>query len=244
MAKQGGMGDNLYVAGYDVSGDIGSLGKISGGPNLIEVTAIDKSAYERIGGLRDGSLDFSAYFNPATDQAHDRFSTLPTSDVVVTYARGTALGGHAAAMVAKQIGYDGNREDSGAFTFKVSALANSYGLEWGRQLTAGKRSDTTATNGSSIDTAASVSFGAQAYLQVFSFTGTSCTVTLQDSADNSSFANLTGGGFTAATGITSQRIETGRTQEVRRYLRVATTGTFSQCTFAVVVVKNDVAVTF
>ena len=36
------------------------------------------------------------------------------------------------------------------------------------------------------------SFGVQAYLQVFSFTGTDVTITIQDSADNSSFANITG----------------------------------------------------
>jgi hypothetical protein len=30
MAKQSGLGDNLYVAGYDLSGDIGSLETISG----------------------------------------------------------------------------------------------------------------------------------------------------------------------------------------------------------------------
>lgn len=244
MSKQSGLGDNLYVAGYDLSGDIGSLSRIGGGPAALEVTGINKSGYERIGGLRDGAMEFTSYFNPAAAQAHPRLASLPSADVILTYARGTTLGNQAACLVAKQIGYDGTRGDDGALTFSVAAQANGYGIEWGQQLTAGKRSDTTATNGTSIDTTASVSFGAQAYLQVFSFTGTSCTVTIQDSADDASFANLTGGGFTAATGITSQRIETGRTQAVRRYLRVATTGTFSQCTFSVVIVKNATAVTF
>jgi hypothetical protein len=244
MTKQGGMGDNLYVAGVDVSGDIGSLGRIGGGPAALEVTSITKSGYERIGGLRDGAMEFNSYFNPSAGQEHLLFRGLPTADVIATYARGTTLGNQAACLVAKQINYDGNRGDDGSFTFSVAAQANGYGIEWGRQLTAGKRSDTTATNGASIDTLASVSFGAQAYLQVFSFTGTSCTVTIQDSADDASFANLTGGGFTAATAITTQRIETGRTQAVRRYLRIATTGTFSQCTFSVVIVKNETSVTF
>ena len=39
MAKQTGLGDNCYVSGYDLSGDVGSLGRVGGGPALLEVTA-------------------------------------------------------------------------------------------------------------------------------------------------------------------------------------------------------------
>lgn len=241
MAKQGGMGDNLYVAGYDLSGDIGSLGRIGGGPALQDVTAIDKSAHERIGLLRDGAMEYTSWFNPSANQEHARLSLLPTTDVAMQYARGTTLGAPAAVMIAKQVNYDPTRGQDGSFSFGVSALANGYGIEWGRQLTAGKRTDTTATNGASIDTTASAAFGAQAYLQVFAFTGTSVTVTVQDSADDSSFAAVTGLAFTAATGITTQRLATANNATIRRYLRVATTGTFSNAVFAVVIVKNEIA---
>lgn len=250
MAKQSGLGDNLYIAGYDLSGDINSLGNIGGGPAPIEVTGIDKSAYERIGGLRDGRMQMTSYFNPGTvpDRAHARFKTLPTADVILAYFRGTTLGGPSANLVAKQINYDGNRGDSGEFTFAVEAQANGFGLEWGKSLTAGKRTDTTATNGSSVDFGTgSTAFGLQAYLHVFAFTGTSVTVKLQESSDDGgadAWADVTGGGFTAATGITSQRIATAAGQTVERYLRVATTGTFTNAVFAVSVVRNDVAVTF
>ena len=30
MAKQSGLGDNFYIGGYNLSGDVGSLGSISG----------------------------------------------------------------------------------------------------------------------------------------------------------------------------------------------------------------------
>ncbi|MFI9200159.1 hypothetical protein [Streptomyces sp. NPDC053048] len=248
MAKQSGLGDNLYVAGYDLSGDIGSLGGISGGPAALEVTGIDKSAFERIGGLRDGKLEFTAWFNPATDRAHQRFRSLPTTDVITSYFRGTTLGNPSANIVAKQINYDGTRADDGAFTFAVEAQANGYGLEWGRSMTAGKRTDTTATNGSSVDFGTgSTAFGLQAYLHVFAFTGTSVTVKLQESSDDGAgdaWADVTGGAFTAATGITSERITTSSSQTVERYLRVVTTGTFSNAVIAVSVVRNATAVTF
>lgn len=246
MAKQSGLGQNLYVGGYDLSGDIGSFAKIFGGPKPWPVTGIDKFAVERVGLERDGGMSFVAYFNPSTGQAHERFSALPTADVVCSGEIGTTLGGPAALLVAKQIGYDGKRNQDGSYTLNVDMVANGFGLEWGVQLTAGKRTDTAATNGTGVDqTTVSTAFGWQAYLQVFAVTGTSVTVTLQDSADNVSFANLSGGAFTAATGVTTQRLASpGATDTVRRYVRAITSGVFSNAVFAVSFVRDLTAVSF
>jgi hypothetical protein len=244
MSKQSGLGDNLYIAGYDLSGDINSV-KLAAPTGVQDVTGIDKSAFERIGLVRDGSIEYKAFFNPT--RAHPRLSLLPTTDQVLTYCRGTALGGPAACLVAKQLNYDGTRADSGEFSFAVSAVSNGYGMEWGNQLTAGLRTDTGATNGTGIDTTASLAFGAQAYLQVTAFTGTDCTVKIQDSADNVSFADVAGLGFTQITaGPASERIATGGSATIRRYLRAVTvtTGGFSSITFSVAINKNPVAVTF
>lgn len=245
MTKSGGLGDNFYVGGYDLSGDVNSLSKVGGGPATFDMTGIDKFAFERQGGLLDGSLEFITYMNDSAGQAHTRLKTLPTTDVVASYFRGTTLGNQAACMVAKQINYDPTRAADGMLTFQTQALANGFGLEWGTQLTAGKRSDTTATSpATGVDFLASTSFGWQAYLQVFSFTGTSCTVTLQDSANNSVFAGFTSSAFVAATAIGTQRIFGAAGSTVRQYVRAITTGTFSECTFAVVFVKNESTVTF
>ncbi|MGA5116851.1 hypothetical protein [Streptomyces pseudogriseolus] len=150
MAKTSGLGDNYYVGGYNVSGDINSLGKIGGGPNPLEFTGIDKSAYERKGGLRDGSIEFVSYFNPSAGQAHPVLAALPTTDIHTMYMRGTAIGNDAACLVGKQANYDGTRADDGGFTFQAQVLANGYGLEWGTQLTAGLRTDSSATNGTGV----------------------------------------------------------------------------------------------
>jgi hypothetical protein len=243
MAKVSGLGDNFYVGGVDLSGDICALKTIRGGIATIEATDITQSAIERLGGKTDGQVQFTSLFDPATGKAHPTLKTLPTADIMVTYARGTTLGSDAAAMVAKQLNYDGTRDDKGDFRFEVEAAANGFGLEWGIQLTAGIRSDTTATSpATGVDfTTVSTAFGWQAYLQAFSFTGTSCTVTIQDSADNSAFTTITGGAFTAITAATTQRLVGGATATVRRFLRVITTGTFSQCSFNVVFMRNTVA---
>lgn len=91
---------------------------------------------------------------------------------------------------------------------------------------------------------ATSAFGAQAYLQVFAFTGTDATVTVQDSADGSTYANIASGSFAQITsGPQSQRIALSNTATVRRYLRVATTtsGGFTNLKFAVTFCRNQVA---
>lgn len=243
--KSNGLGDNFYVGGHDLSGDIQALGKISGGPALIDVTDITQSAHSRLGGLRDGAIDFTSYFDPTN--AHPVLSALPTADTLLTYARGTTLGNPGACLNAKQINYDPTRTNSGELTVAVQAQANSYGLEWGTQLTAGLRTDTAATNGASVNFSAATSFGFQAYLQVTAFTGTDVTISLQDSADNTTFTALAGGGFTQITAANkTQRIAVGGTATVRQYVRAvtSTSGGFTSVTFNVVLVKNKVAVTF
>src|SRR5205823_4182659 len=203
--------------------------------------------HERIGGLRDGRIEMTTFFNhvQAGTGTHEKLSALPRTDVILTYCRGTLLGNPAASLVGKQVNYDPTRGNDGMLTFAVSAQANGFGIEWGQQLTAGVRTDSAATNGTGIDTTASASFGAQAYLQVFSpFTGTDATVKIQDSADNVSFTDVAGMAFTQITSApTAQRIATSNTATIRRYVRAVTvtTGGFTALSFAVNFVKNQVA---
>jgi hypothetical protein len=252
VAKASGLGDALYIQGFNASGDIQQLGNIGGGPALLNFTGIDKSAYERQGGLRSGQFEMTTYFNTVavTGGLHEKLAALPRTDVVMTYGRGTTLGDPAASLIGKQVNYDPTRGDDGMLTFGVSAQSNGYGIEWGRQLTAGVRTDTAATQGTGIDTLASASFGGQAYLQVFApFTGTDVTVKIQDSADNITFADVAGFAFTQITGGAplAERIALSNTATIRRYVRATTvtTGGFTSLAFSVNVIKNEnVGVTF
>lgn len=247
MAKSSGLGDNCFIGGYDLSGDIMALSKVSGGPATLEATGINKSAHERLFGIRDGAIDLSSAFNPSPNQEHPVLAALPTADVQVMYLRGTTLGADVACEIAKQVNYDPTRGNDGMLTVAVNTVANSYGLEWATQLTAGLRTDTAATQGTAVDFAAATSFGFQMYLQVTAFSGTDVTVKLQDSADNSSFADLSGAAFVQTTAArTTQRVAVGGTATVRRYVRATTvtTGGFTSVTFAVALVKNPVAVKF
>ncbi len=246
MPKSSGLGDNLYVAGFDLSGDIGSLSRIGGSISTFDVTGIDKLAHERIGGQRDGSIEYSAFFNDSANQAHAVLSLLPTTDQILTYCRGTLLGSNAACLVGKQINYDPDRSESGELKLKVQALANGFGLEWGNLLTAGKRTDVGPTTpGASLDNLVETLFSGQAYLQVFAFTGTDATITVRGASDS----GFTTGLQDQCTFVVNSAPLAARSisiPTVRRFLKIntSTTGGFTNLVFSVVFVRNLTAVAF
>lgn len=249
MAKQSGLGDGFFFGVFDFSGDIQQLGNVGGGKAPLNVTGINKSAMERIGGIRDGRLEYTAFFNPTGLGIGSTpvFNDLPTTDVQATYCRGTAIGKPAASVLGKQVNFDGTRADDGMLTFALQQLGNGFGLEWGELHTPAPRADVAATNGAGVDGLAASAFGLQAYLHLLAFTGTSVTVKLQESSDNGvgdAFVDVVGGSFGAQTAAVTARIATAGNLAVERYLRVVTTGTFSVATFLVNVVRNATAPAF
>lgn len=244
--KTSGIGDRFYIDGFDASGDTQQFGKIGGGPSPLVVTDITQGGYARLGGELGGEINWTSYWDVTANQAHANLSTLTRSSRIVSYFhQPTVIGADAASMVAKQIGYDPTRGTDGMLTAALASQnSDGYPLEWGNALTIGIRTDTTATNGASLDGLAATSFGAQAYLHVFSVTGTSVTVKLQDSADNSTFADITGAAFIAATTSGAQRLALTAGSTVRRYVRAVTTGTFTNAQFAVNFIRNQVAVAY
>lgn len=241
MAKQSGLGDNFYIGGFDLSGDVSSVDAISGPLATLDVTPINSFGNQRIGGLRDGDMQFTSFFNPSAGQEHLALSTLPRTDVIASYFRGTTLGNASACINGKQVNYDGTRDNSGALTLKVEVQANSFGLEWGRMITAGLRTDTTATTGPAFDQGAGGTHGAQAYLQLIALTGTSVDVTVTHATTSGGtystlidFGSLTTSGAARGTAAGT----------VNEFLKVATSGTFTSATFAVTLVLNPVAVSF
>jgi hypothetical protein len=250
MGKTTGLGAGFWLDGYDLSGDIGSLERMAQTQNLGEVTGIDKEAPERLAGLRDGGMTFNAWMNTSAGQSMPVLKTLPSTDRIATYVhRQSTIGTACFACVCKQANYAGNRATDGGLSWTVEVESNGYGLETGILVTAGKRTDTGATAGTAVDFAAATSFGLQAYLHVFAFTGTDATVKLQmdDNSGFTSATDVTGGGFTAiTTAPVTQRIQTARNFATERYLRATTTTSagFTSLTFAVIVVKNEVEINF
>lgn len=245
MAKQSGLGDQLFIGGVDIGADISAIGNISTPRETLPATAITQSAMARMYGKRDGQMEVTTYFNDASGEIHATLKALPRTDTQLMYLRGTTLGNASIGLVGKQLNYDPSRGDDGSLTFGVSAVANAFGLDWCKQMTAGKVTHASAGNGSIVDFGTGTkAFGFQAYLQVFSLGSGTATVKLQESADDDgdpdTFADVSGGGFTAVTAAGAERIQSvSATLSVERYLRVVTTGTFTNLVFAVSVNRND-----
>lgn len=243
MAKQSGLGSALWVGSVDLSGDTGAVTSIETTRGVLDVTGIDKSAPERILAMRDGSLGFTTFWNTAAGAAHLTLSAMPRTDVLATVAIGAAsgaVGQPAASLMAKQTSYATARGADGSLVATIAASGNAYPLEWGELLTTGKQTFASGTvNGTSIDLgAASTAFGAAAYLHVFSLGSGTPTVTIKDSANNSTFAALspTSLAFTpTVAGV--ERQQTGLTATVRQYVRVEVTGTYTNLVCALIFVR-------
>lgn len=228
MAKQSGIGQRLYIHGFDISGDVGQIDGIGSPINLLDVTSIDKSAVERIMGRRDARISFTAFFNKAADQEHLALKGLPLTDVLAVVLFGTTRGDSMVAISAKQINYDATRAADGALGFGVELLGSAgFPLEYGRVLVA-KTADANATDQTSLDgiTGAATASGAVGFLQHFEDSSPTGTLEydIEDSANiGSGFTNLIAFANvpTAYAGI-GERVSVNG--EVLRYTRASTNG--------------------
>lgn len=223
-----------------------------GGTNSLSLTSV-------------GAGNMNAFSCTAGNIATQGFAVVPGQNVVVSGWVRTAV---SARSVNTEVGWytsggalistthGSNVTDStSAWTFVSATLTAPATAAFGRAgvqvLSAGGASEVHYIDDiqvivlpTSYDSGGSLSFGAQAYLQVFAFTGTDATITIQDSADNVTFTNVSGLGFTQITSAPqAQRIATSNSATIREYLQAAVTtvGGFTALEFAVVIVKNQTA---
>lgn len=250
MAAVSGLGDRLYVGAFDLSGDVGSVSRVSGSVTTLEATGISSSAMERLFGLREGGIDFTSYWNDSAGGAWAVLSLLPTTDVGVSYFKGHTLGAVCANLNAKELDYIPTRGNDGSLTMQSTyngTATTNFNLAWGVELTAGQRTDTTGTNPTSgLDdlggSPTSTSFGATVFVHLLSLTGTNVVFTLRDAATEPTYAAVTGGAAASMTAVGYQRWSTSSTQAIRRYLSIGTSGTFTSAVFIVGVVRHRTAV--
>lgn len=239
MAKQTGIVSNLYIDDANVSGDIGSISGLNMSRAQLNVTGIDKEFHERLPGVGDASLGFSSFFNTAG--AHAELSGMGTAVKVVTYTAGTAIGNSAASMISAQVSYNTVRGEDGSLVSQTEAMSaiDGAGLEWGSLHTAGGREIfASAGSAATLDGGTATTTGAAAYLHVFSLGSGTATFKIQDSGDDSSFTDVTGLAFTAASVGTAERVATAGTATLRRYTKVVATGTFGTAVVAVNLIRG------
>ena len=233
MAKQSGLGQQIFVHGYDLSGDVATIDNASSPRGLLDTTALNAPAHERLLGLSDGNIGVSSWFNDASEQEHAAYSGLPTTDRIVMWVFGATRGDVAACLVGKQINYDPSRGSDGSLTFTIDTQADGVALDWCNTLTTGKETHSAAAVSTSRDDGATTGYGLVGILSVTDLDSGTATVSIQQSADNVTFANiLSFVAVAAASAPTAQRLPLSGA--ILRYLRVTTTGTFTNCDFCMV----------
>jgi hypothetical protein len=171
------------------------------------------------------------------------FSAENAAQSLFSWASGSTVAAAAASLRARQADYQTARGADGSLAITATAQGDGYGLEWANMLTTGKQTFASAAAGDGIDDFFGVdgdttsAFGVAAYLHAISLGSGTAVVAIQDSADDASYADLTGGVFTDITAATSERIQTATDASTRRYLRVNVTGTFTDLVVAVSVVR-------
>lgn len=232
MAKQTGLTDNFYIDGHDLSGDVTSVDTVSGSKATLDTPVIESAGMVRLAGHGSGEIAFTTWFDDGTNLEHTALAGMPTTDVVVLYTRGIAIDSPVAGLVAKQINYDGSKGSDKALTLSVQCLSQGVPLEWGVLLSGGQITQASAGSESSKDDSASSSNGIAAYLQMVDINSGAPTITIEHSANNSSWSTLLS--FTAISdGAEPSAERKTASGTVNRYLRITSTGTFSNAKFVV-----------
>jgi hypothetical protein len=237
MAKSSGLGQQFWYHGRNISGDVGTLNSIGSPRGVLDVTGIDAAAFVRLLSHSDGIIDFSGFFNIATDQEHDALSGLRTTDIVATLAMSSTRGATMASLVGKQDGYSLDRGSDGSLSTGAVVLGNQSPLEWGVMITAGQETIASAGSLTGLDengADASSAFGAVAYLQFLSLASGNPAVLVEDSTDSTngvdgSWATL----LTFVEGTPPLGERKTVTGNVDRWVRATASGTFSNAVVAV-----------
>lgn len=123
--KQSGLGwttasvDDASGTLQAIRNDFNDL-KISTPMAVIDVTGLDKYAFERILGLADCSITWDGTYNPDANMSHAVFSTVPSTRVPRTTTN--VVGGSTLTCEMLYTDYALTRATGGAFTFQAPGV--------------------------------------------------------------------------------------------------------------------------
>ncbi len=134
MAKSTGLGqttlsvDDSSGTARAIKNDITNW-QMSTPRGVQDVTGVDKSANERLLLLADASVTYNGVMNPASNQSHDVFKTVPSTSVARTCTN--TINGVTLAFEALFSDYAMTRSDSGELTWSApGALADGTVPTW------------------------------------------------------------------------------------------------------------------
>lgn len=239
-----GKGTSVLLDEFDLSPYFNSV-DVSTSIDTAETTGFGSNSKSYLTGLRDGTLSMSGMWSADTDGSDEELSAIlgatTTPVVTVMYDSGT-IGNRATVAKAHETSYsisspvadvvtvtaDFNASTDGTANVVLS-IANGVQLTTGAGIAFGSLG-----NLASVDGAASSANGGMANIHVTANTlDDTCVIKVQDSTDDSTFADLiTFSTVSAATATSEQKAVTGT---VERYIRVtaASSATSGSITFHV-----------
>lgn len=228
MAFSHGKGSAVLLDEFDLSSDLTQYGW-GFTIQLPNVTTFGNDDKVFIAGLNEGQINAQGVFNTAADQSDEELVAADGSAIVVSASpQGfTAIGDRAHMLHGYLDNYQPRSPHNDAARFS-SGFTASAGAYLGVCLHHNNQESSTG-NFSSVDGGAQSSNGATAFLHVTQFDGTDATITVEDSANDSTFGSLVA--FTQVTGVGSEKVTA--TGTVEQYVRVNLAGTFTTITFIV-----------
>jgi hypothetical protein len=239
MAKTNALNVRLYAgsgtSSKDLSGDVSALTNFGISANLLSVSTLADAAEARIQGSQSSTIGVSSFFD--TSLGHTVWSGLPTGDqnVMIPMQSGT-LGGATLHTKALQANYN-TSGDAGTSPVSCEVSYESTGGSdnpaFGVSLTAGKITSASAENLADVDNTTATTNGWTACLFCFSIASGSIIVKLQDSPDDVTYTDLTGGTFSTLSGVGSEIIASASGASVARHVRASLTSTYGTSVLAV-----------
>lgn len=242
MAFKHGKAAAVYLGGTDVSPYLNQA-DLSIAVDTADTTTFGSTWHSAIVGTDGAKVSFTGLYDPLLT---DIITTLGvdwslTTGVLTYCPSGAAIGDVARLVSIASTSYDESSPVGGVVAIKWDVMA-SAAVGTGFMLHA-LSTDTDTTTGASKNDLAATTTGWTAHLHVTAQNATSWVVKLQDSADNSAWADVAGGAFTAVTTKASQRLQGAAGSTLRQYVRYIATRTggsvASTINFALAYARNN-----
>jgi len=235
MAAVHGKGTSVLVDEFDLSAYFNQV-NASRQIQAVNTTTFGNDDKNYIAGVESGSMSIQGLWDGSASAADEVLDSAIAAESVVTVCIDgyDAIGNKAVMMKGENVSYQIRSTTTDAVRIVAGGTADG-GVRTSGVVLQPLEAETTTVDNTSYDSGASSSVGGMGHLHVTAFSGTSGTLALEHSANDSTWATLIE--FDSVTGVGAQhKLATGT---VNRYLRFAITAdSFTSLTCAASFARN------
>ncbi len=220
MAFEHGRETAVYVSKYDLSAYL-TASDVDCSRDSHDTTTLGDAAHEKSAGLRDGSATLQGILDVTMDALVATWLGSADGEAFTVGVGGAALADPCRTGKIRHVSY-GLSNPVGGMVAVTARVEGHGGIDPGAIIHANEAETATAgETGVDSGIVGGTANGGVAVIHCFTVSGTNPTLTskLQHCADNATWADLTGGGFTQLTAAGSERILIPADTAVARYVR-------------------------